>query len=105
MTYEPTVKFLGMYFDCHLTWAYHLKFTKTKSIRAINILKVVSGYNWGADQITLLKLYNSLCKSILNYTYQIYSSASNSNLKMLDVVHNQALHICTQLTELHQSNP
>ena len=95
MTYDSVVKFLGLYFDSGLTWKPHLQQLKIKGIQALNILKVVSGYAWGADQSTLLKLYGSLCKSKINYACQIYSSASVTNLKMLDVVHNQALRICT----------
>ena len=95
LVYEPVARFLGLFFDSHLTWNHHLKLTKTKAIRSLNILKVVSGYDWGADQQTLLKLYNSLCKSKINYGCQIYSSACKTNLRMLDVVHNRALRICT----------
>ena len=61
----------------------------------MNILKVVLGYTWGTNQTSLLKLYNALCKSKINYACQIYCSASKSTLRSLDVVHNQALRICT----------
>ena len=53
------------------------------------------GYSWGNGQSSLLKLYNVLCKSRLNYASQIYSSAWKTNLEILDVVHNSALRICT----------
>ena len=48
-----------------------------------------------ADQTSLLKLYNAICKSKMNYVCQVYSSASKSTLNSLDVVHSQALRICT----------
>ena len=95
ITYEPFVKFLGLYFDSHLTWNHHIRQLKINTQKSMNILKVVSGYTWGADQTSLLKLYNALCKSKLNYACQIYSSASKSTLRSLDVVHNKALGICT----------
>lgn len=62
---------------------------------SLNILKVVFSFHWGADRKTLLKLYDSLCRSKLEYAFQIYSSACKSKLKELDVVHNLRLHICT----------
>ena len=61
----------------------------------LNILKVVSEYTSSADQTSLLKFYNALCKSKMNYASHIYSSASKSTLHFLHLVHNQALRICT----------
>ena len=40
-------------------------------------------------------LYNSLCKSKLDYACEVYSSASKTKLHELDVVHNLGLRICT----------
>ena len=92
--YEKEVKFLGMKFDAKLTWASHIENLKLKVKKSLNILKVVSSHKWGADKKSLLNLYNSLCKSKLDYGCQIYSSASQSNLKKLDAVHNMGLRIC-----------
>ena len=95
LIYEKSVKFLGVILDSSLTFNEHIKNLKIKVTKSLNILKIVSGHSWGADETSLLKLYNCLCKSKLNYASQIYSSASKTSLKMLDVVHNQALRICT----------
>ena len=95
ITYEPFVKLLGSYFDSHLTWNYRIRQLKINTQKSINILKVVSWYTWGANQTSLLKLYNALCESKINYACQIYYSASKSTLRSLDIVHNQALRICT----------
>ena len=48
--YEKEVKFLGMLFDCKLTWRSHIDSLKVKVKQSLNILKVVSGFNWGADK-------------------------------------------------------
>ena len=61
----------------------------------MNILKVVSGFNWGADKKCLLKLYDSLCRSKLDYGCQFYSSACKTLLSQLDVVHNIGLRLCS----------
>ena len=42
-----------------------------------------------------MRLYNSLCRSKLDYGSQIYSSACTNKLKELDVVHNTGLRICS----------
>ena len=95
LPYEDKVKFLGVIFDKGLTWGPHIKMLKENVKKSLNILKVVSSFDWGADRKSLLRLYNSLCKSKIDYACQIYSSASKSNLKELDVVHNLGLRICT----------
>ena len=56
---------------------------------------MVSSYDWGADKKTLLKLYDAVCRSKLDYGCQIYSSACKTHLEKLDVAHNMGLRICT----------
>ena len=95
LPYEDQVKFLGVIFDKGLNWSPHIKKLKEEVKKSLNILKVVSSFDWGADRQSLLRLYNSLCRSKLDYACQIYSSAAKSHLKELDVVHNLGLRICT----------
>ena len=95
LPYEKEVKFLGMTLDDKLTWGSHIEALKIKVKKSLNILKVVSGFSWGADKKSLLKLYDSLCRSKLDYGCEFYSSACKSRLKHLDVVHNMGLRICS----------
>ena len=87
-------KFLGLIWDTKLTFKAHIKYLKAKCYKALNILKVVSHSNWGADTKTLLKLYKSLILSKLDYGSIVYMSARDSDLKHLDVIHNQGLRLC-----------
>ena len=93
--YADEVKFLGMIFDSKLTWAKHIGDLKLKVKKSLNLLKVISGFDWGADKKSLLQIYDALCRSKLDYGCQIYSSASKSNLVALNVVHNMGLRICS----------
>ena len=93
--YESQVKFLGVLFDEKLTWRPHIDDIKLKAKRSLNILKVVSSFDWGADKRSLLKLYNAVCRSKLDYACQIYSSACKTKLQELDRIHNLGLRICT----------
>ena len=95
LPYEDQVKFLGVIFDKKLNWGPHIKNLKEEVRKSLNILKVVSSYDWGADRNCLLKLYNSLCKSKIDYACQIYSSACKTRLEELDPVHNLGLRLCT----------
>ncbi|GFQ65323.1 putative RNA-directed DNA polymerase from transposon X-element [Trichonephila clavata] len=64
------------------------------SAKALNILKVLANTRWGADRISLLRLYRALIRSKLNYGSVVYSSACKSLLKILDPVHHQGLRLC-----------
>jgi len=90
----PQTKFLGVIFDRKLTFIPHLKNLKLKCQKALNLLKVVGHFDWGADRKTLLALYRSLVRSKLDYGSIVYGSARRSYRSMLDPIQNQALRIC-----------
>ena len=54
LPYEKEVKFLGMILDAKLTWSSHIDALKLKVKTSMNILKVFSGFSWGADKKSLL---------------------------------------------------
>lgn len=87
-------KFLGIIFDNKLTFRPHIAYLKKKCLKAINLLRVVAHTDWGADGITLLKLYRSLVRSKLDYGCVVYGSARASYLETLDRVQNAALRVC-----------
>ena len=87
-------KFLGLIFDKNLSFIPHITYLRKKCEKALNILKVVSKMDWGADSSTLLKLYRSLIRSKLDYGCAVYGSARQSYLKTLNTIQNQALRIC-----------
>ena len=60
----------------------------------MNLLKVVSKLDWGADWQVLLRLYRSFVRSKLDYGSLVYGSARKSYLRKLDAVQNQALRLC-----------
>ena len=84
-------KFLGLIWDTKLTFEPHIKYLKARCQKSLNIRKVLSRTEWGADQTTLLKLYRSLVRSKLEYGCLVYGSASKTALVKLDPVHNQGL--------------
>ena len=86
-------KFLGIIFDRKLSFIPHIKYLKAKCLKALNLLKVLSHTNWGADRTVLLQLYRSLIRSKLDYGSIVYGSARKSYLMMLDTVHHQGLRL------------
>jgi len=87
-------KFLGVVFDCKLSFIPRIKHLKDKCTKAVNLLRVLAHTSWGADQETLLHLYRSLIRSKLDYGCIVYGSARGSYLRMLDPIQNYALRLC-----------
>lgn len=90
-----TVRFLGVWFDEKLTWNTHLDKVKNKCKKVINILRCLSGQEWGASRVALQNIYWALMRSVFDYGCIAYMSAAESNLKKLDVIQAQALRICS----------
>ncbi|GBN25040.1 putative RNA-directed DNA polymerase from transposon X-element, partial [Araneus ventricosus] len=92
---ENQVRFLGILFDRKLTFLSHVKCLRKRCERALNILKVLSNTSWGADRLSLQRIYRATILSKLDYGSAIYGSARNSVLKKLDPIHHSALRLCS----------
>ena len=92
---RETIKYLGMEIDYKLTWKNHIKSLKMETMKRLDLLKCLSHTNWGSDRVTMLRLYRSIIRSKLDYGSFIYSSATESTLRLLDPVHNAAIRLCT----------
>ena len=90
----PQTKFLGLIWDSRLTFLPHIQYLKRRCTKAMNLLKMLSNRDWGADQPTLLHLYRALIRSKLDYGCFVYGSASYTNLQQLDTIQNEALRLC-----------
>ena len=88
-------RFLGMVFDSRLTWVPHLKALKVRSLESQQIFKVLSHSSWGADRTTMLRLHHSLVLSKLSYGCEVYSSATDCRLQILDSVHHGGVRLST----------
>ena len=97
LPYEEEVKYLGMILDKKLNFNNHINNLVVTVKHRLNIIKVVSNLNWGADHTTLLRIYTALCLSKLEYGCQIYGSACITALQKLDPVHNSALRDCLRI--------
>lgn len=93
--FKSSTKYLGMIFDQRLRWTDHITMLKTKTTKALNILKCLSNTKWGGDRTTLLRLYRSIIRSKIDYGCFVYWTASKNQLQRLDPVHNAAIRICT----------
>ena len=91
----PYYKFLGLIFDSSLTWVHHLNALKEALNSRINVLKAISGSDWGADRSTSLMLYRNMIRPKLEYGCILYASSATTNLNSLEVIQNRCLKIAT----------
>lgn len=89
------VRYLGLWFDTKLTWRIHVKKVETKCKKVINVIRCLSGLDWGADRTSLMTMYYALVRSAIDYGCMVYGSASSTQLKVLDRVQSQALRLCS----------
>uniref|UniRef100_A0A671NGH4 alpha-mannosidase n=1 Tax=Sinocyclocheilus anshuiensis TaxID=1608454 RepID=A0A671NGH4_9TELE len=60
-------KFLGIYFDAKLSWAEHINKIVEKCQKVLNIMRCVSGVEWGASFSSLKTIYVALIRSVFDY--------------------------------------
>ena len=95
LQYTQNAKFLGITFDSKLTFRPHLTTLKNECQKLLGIMKMVCAQNVGASQQFLLHMYKIYIRGKLDYGAIVYCSASLSDLKVLDVIDNEALRIAT----------
>ena len=88
-----SAKLLGVIFDRRLTWNEHIDYVTTKCSKRLNLMRAISGTNWGATQKSLLTIYRSLIRPLLDYGSLAFDSATSTQLHKLDLIQNAALRI------------
>ena len=96
---EANPKFLGVYFDKRLTFAFHFEMVQKKLNDRLNILKILSyDRNWALKPGILVQVYKSLVRSVLDYA-SVTSIACNVNvINDYEIVQNDALRIIFKKT-------
>ncbi|MCP4055272.1 MAG: reverse transcriptase family protein [Mesoflavibacter sp.] len=107
----PTVKkpkILGITFDNLLSFRQHAQDLKSKLNSKNNILKALSGSNWGKDKEVMITTYKAISQSVLNYCCPIWTpSLSATSWQGLQTAQNAALriatgcHLMTDIDHLH----
>lgn len=65
-----------------------------KCKKSINVMRCLTGREWGASRSSLKSIYVALIRSVLDYGSIMVGSAAKSLLMRLEVIQNQALRIC-----------
>lgn len=89
------IKYLGLIFDCRLTWKAHITDLVARCQQPLSVMRKVAGHDWGGDRASLRLLYFALDRSKIDYGCFLYGTACATNLGKLDRVQYAALHIIT----------
>ena len=88
---EPT--FLGVRFDKFFTFKNQIKHVRGNCIKRLNIIKVLSHKSWKINNQTLITIYKSLIRSLIDYSLFLFPILSPTNQKKLQSIQNNALRI------------
>ena len=89
-------KILGVTFDPHLKFHKHIESIVNRAKPRLNILKLLTGTDWGQQKETIMATFKSLVGSILTYANPVwFPNTSETSISRLQVIQNSALRIAT----------
>ena len=95
LEYTQQYKFLGVIFDHKLSWVNHIKVTKAKATKSLNLIKMLSSHSFGSDRTLLLKIHQCIVLPILDYGSILYATAIKNIVDSLNSVHHSGVRIST----------
>ncbi len=69
-----------MWFDAKLIWTEHINNILNKCKKVLNVMRCLSGSEWGASRGAMKNLYIALIRSVLDYGSFLYGSAAKTSL-------------------------
>ena len=75
LPYIDTYKYLGVRVDHSLSRRTHIKDLKACTKPSLNLLKMLTGIKWDADNVMVISLYLALIIPKLDYGSEAYDSA------------------------------
>lgn len=87
------VKYLGIHLDRRLTWKKHIKTKRTQLGLKLNKLYWLIGHNSSLSLENKILLYKAILKPIWTYGIQLWGSACNSNIDILQRFQSKTLRL------------
>ena len=78
--YAKHFKYLGITLDSRLTFNAHFEHIKQRCARRLNVIRCISGKDWGSDRSTLLRLYIALIRPILDYNAFLFDEIASKKI-------------------------
>ena len=88
LEYKSHVKYLGIYFDQHLSWKFHINLICSKISRTVGIIAKLRHY---VPCMILLSLYNSLILPYISYGLSAWGQAAKCHLDKVLKLQKRAL--------------
>ena len=86
-----SARFLGIHFDYKMDFNIHTNSILKKCYKALNIVKFLCGTSWGSDPTTVLILYKSFVRSIVDYGSLIYFPTRKSLVDKIEKIQRVAI--------------
>lgn len=83
------IKILGLIFVKILRWSSHIHNLNFKNQSNLNLIKILSHQEWGANRDMLLMIIKSIMFGLLDYGAQVYGKNPQSELKALNATYTQ----------------
>ena len=94
LTFVDNFKYLGVTFDTKLTYRNHVNAVVTKCSNQMNLMKLPTRTYWGAGKRSLLKIYRSIIRPVIEYGMTAYFFSTRTQKQKIEAIQNQALRIC-----------
>jgi endonuclease/exonuclease/phosphatase (EEP) superfamily protein YafD len=91
-----TAKYLGVILEQHLSWRYHIKETRNKAYQRLGQLYPLLNNRSQIQAKTALHIYKATVLPIMTYASPVWSGASNTSLKSLQMLQNKVTKIITK---------
>ena len=92
---EDNPTYLGVTFDKRLTCRQQTKKAEARAKMRLALMKKLAGTTWGADTVTLKRLYTARVRPVLEYGMTAWGTTAKSNFDRVSKVQNQATRIIT----------
>ena len=91
LRFNPTPTFLGVTFDCTLSFSKHVSSLKAKFFPRLKALRCISASSWGPSKESLSVLYKTFLRSLLTYASPgWFPFLSATNITKLERLHRAA---------------
>ena len=93
ITKNESPLFLGIRFDKNLSFKHQLNYLEEACMKRVNVLKVLSNKSWGLSIKRQTQVFNTLIRSLLEYSSIIYPCMSPTSVTLLERIQFKCLKI------------
>ena len=104
LKYDNNPTFLGIRFDNHLTFINQIKYLQQTCNQRLNIIKILSHSSWKLSVKSLVNIYYTLIRSVIDYSAIISPVICKTNFNHLQIIQNNALRTILHVKKIEHLN-